>query len=855
PDIPAVGDEPWPQAELDHFILHRLEQAGLRPATDTDRHALIRRAYFDLIGLPPTPEQVQKFVGDDSAGAFERVIDELLASPHFGERWGRHWLDLVRYAETRGHEYDHAAPNVYQYRDYIIRALNADVPYDQLVREHIAGDLIASPRLHPTQGFNESILGTGFWFLGEWVHSPVDVRKDEADRFDNMIDVMSKTFLGLTVSCARCHDHKFDAISSADYYSLSGFLQSSDYRQVRFETLEHNRQIAEQVAEVDQTFQQRVAQFLDDAELRLDFSADPSLDQAAESREHVLVNYAQLSPEDFLQNGYLFGQRPRLAGEAYLDEVDGSPAIRFASKSVAASDPLWSDLKLAKGSEQASGNLQPIRRAGRTLRTPTFQLQHGTVHCRVRGTGHVFACVGSHRLVAGPLHNETIQEIKSDSAWTQLNLNRYVGKRLQLEFTPAPGESLQISLVLQGATKDLFEKIEKMEAMAEHQAEQFAQELEHYLFKAENANNELAALAQEWSERRREIQQQIQTESQLAMAMLDGTGEDDHILIRGNAANPGDVAPRKFLTAIAGDQPLSIASGSGRLELAEQINHRQNPLTARVIVNRIWHHLMGRGIVATTDDFGVMGQDPTHPQLLDYLATRFVADGQSIKQMIRRIMLSRTYRMSSQASAAALLSDPTNRLWQHRPPQRLEGEIIRDALLAVSGQLDPQLFGWPVPVHLTKFMDGRGKPGKSGPLNGNNRRSIYLEVRRNFLLPFMQVFDAPTPFSSMGRRNVSNVPAQALILMNDPLVAELTTKWAERIVNEASATERTMPDAQIRWIYLTAFAREPSDSELLAANRFLSDQAEQRGVELQNQELWADLVHVLVNTKEFIFLR
>ncbi len=216
PAIPEVADTKWPHDELDHFVLAKLEEARLTPSCDADRTALMRRLYFDLIGLPPTPEQAGKFLDDSSDGALERLVDELLASPHFGERWGRHWLDLVRYAESRGHEFDNDTPNAFQYRDYIIRALNANVPYDQLVREHIAGDLLAQPRLRPDTGINESILGTGFWFLGEWVHSPVDIRKDEADRFDNMIDVMSKTFLGVTVSCARCHDHKFDAISTAD---------------------------------------------------------------------------------------------------------------------------------------------------------------------------------------------------------------------------------------------------------------------------------------------------------------------------------------------------------------------------------------------------------------------------------------------------------------------------------------------------------------------------------------------------------------------------------------------------------------------------------------------------------------
>ena len=211
----------------------------------------------------------------DRGKALENVVDQLLTSPHFGERWGRHWLDLVRYAESRGHEFDNDTPNAFQYRDYIIRALNADVSYDQLVREHLAGDLLPTPRLHPTQGFNESVLGTGFWFLGEWVHSPVDILKDESDRFDNMVDVMSKTFLGVTVSCARCHDHKFDAISTADYYSLTGYLHSSDYRQVRFESIQQNNKVAKQLWNLDRRYRKKALAAFDEIGVRLPQPAEP----------------------------------------------------------------------------------------------------------------------------------------------------------------------------------------------------------------------------------------------------------------------------------------------------------------------------------------------------------------------------------------------------------------------------------------------------------------------------------------------------------------------------------------------------------------------------------------------------
>ena len=247
---PSVRDRNWPRDPLDRFILAKLQDKGLSPAEPADKRTLLRRLHFDLIGLPPSPAVTEAFLGDTSPDAVEKVVDRLLNSPHFGERWGRHWLDLVRYAEARGHEFDYNIPNAYQYRDYVIRALNADVPYNQFILEHLAGDLLTSPRRNPQQGFNESILATGFWFLGEEVHSPVDIRQDQADRFDNKVDVLSKAFLGLTVACARCHDHKFDAIAAKDYYALFGFLQSSHYRLARFDSMEHNRQVATELWDV-----------------------------------------------------------------------------------------------------------------------------------------------------------------------------------------------------------------------------------------------------------------------------------------------------------------------------------------------------------------------------------------------------------------------------------------------------------------------------------------------------------------------------------------------------------------------------------------------------------------------------
>lgn len=1047
---PAVEDTAWPRNDIDRYILAGLEEAGLKPSRNADRLAILRRLHFDLIGLPPTPEAVETFLADKEAGAVERVVDTLLDSPHFGERWGRHWLDLVRYAESRGHEFDNDTPNAFQYRDYVIRALNADVPYDQFVREHIAGDLLPQPRLHPTRNFNESVLGTGFWYLGEWVHSPVDIRRDEADRFDNMLDVMSKTFLGVTVACARCHDHKFDAISTADYYSLSGFLQSSDYRQVRFESLEQNRRVADQLARVDDKYQRQILDLLDGEGVRLPSQTSYLCD------ESIVVNYANIPQNEFLQDGFVFGQSSRRKGLAYLqadhptrqeETPDQRPdpsvtqRVTIARFGAAVSDPIWSGLKsITEGAVQNRSAIAKLPKSGRTLRSPTFELRHGKVSCLVDGTGHIVACVDSHRLVAGPLHKQTVVPVNAGQRWVTLNLSRYLGHRLHLEFIPAANQQMSVRIVTQGLDSEGLADLDQRLAAVDRQYEDYAEAAEailnsgadgefeervfadfesgtydgwtvsgeafgkmpqtldtiagyqgringrgkffvnshnirpggdvhkgdsltgtltssefpidfdtinflvgggrhkgrtcvnlivdgravlsatgrasnqmsletwnvqpfagkkaqiqvvdghtagwgnigidHVVFRKAVPARETGSTSGEpkrhtdaqrptrgipssaaydivhaWQQEREQLASQILRTSRVAPAMLDGTGEDDRILVRGNSSKPGDVEPRHFLTAISGDSPMPISRGSGRLELAEHINDSANPLTSRVIVNRLWHHLMGRGIVPTVDDLGFLGQRPTHPELLDHLATRFVAEGRSIKRMIRYIVLSRTWQMSSHADPGATEVDPKNLLRHHFPPRRLPGEVIRDSLLALSGRLDRTAFGPPVPIHLTSFMDGRGRPNESGPLDGSGRRSVYVAVRRNFLSPFMLTFDTPVPFSSMGRRNVSNVPAQALILLNDPLVVELSRKWGERSIQNVSGIGREALTQRIDWMYLTGFGRHPTKEESEAATAFVMSQASHRGVTTEDPDLWASLAHILVNTKEFIFLR
>jgi hypothetical protein len=898
-DPPTVNHTDWPTSPIDHYILRGLEDAGLKPAAPIDRRGLIRRLSFDLLGLPPSPEQVEAFVADSSPDAVQRLVDSMLESPHYGERWGRHWLDLVRYAESRGHEFDFDAVNAYQYRDYVIRAFNADVPYDQFVTEHLAGDLLDQPRLNEELGFNESILGTGFWFLGEWVHSPVDIRKDEADRFDNMIDVMSKTFLGLTVACARCHDHKFDAITTADYYALSGFLQSSDFRQVRFETIESDRAVSKRLAQLDSEHRSLITAAMTAAlpeELKTEWLSlveqtgrpDPAAPPvgrddsdtltATTPSDHaaaviadpaVLVDYATIGEDDLIQDGFIFGRRTLRPGDLSLASASDGIKVRVNPQFAAGSDHFWDGLQShSEHGVQHRGRLGDMATAGRTLRTPTVKVDNGNIAIRARGSGHVIACVDSHRLVLGPLHGETVVHFNSPEAWTWvgLNLNRYVGHDLHFEFVPDAGAILSIAVITQGASdqwKADFESRERARTDIATQLEHWFDSLQTRAAEpqSDETNNQdsnedetaIINAIRAWSDARADLRTQVRFDSRLAMAMMDISGQDDRVLVRGSASNPGPAVPRRFLSAIDGENPIDRKTRSGRLELAMRINDPMNPQASRVIVNRIWHHLLGRGIVPTPDDFGVLGQMPTHPDLLDHLALQFLNDGRSIKRMIRSIVLSKTYQMSGQADPEAVAQDPKNLLWHHREPKRLDGEAIRDQLLALSGRLDPRPFGLSVPVHLTTFMEGRGRPGASGAADGDGRRSVYLAVRRNFLSPFMLAFDAPVPFSTMGKRNVSNVPAQSLILMNDPFVVDQATKWARRIIAEVSPESLAGSDdvahARIRRMYETAFARPPSDQEAEVLVRFLDSK------EQPDESRWADLAHALINTKEFIFLR
>ncbi|MEX2140230.1 MAG: PSD1 and planctomycete cytochrome C domain-containing protein [Pirellulales bacterium] len=846
PTPSAVKNLSWPADDIDRFILAKLELKGLAPAEAADKRTLIRRAFFDLVGLPPTPEAVDRFLGDESPRAFERVVDELLASPRFGERWARHWLDLIRYAETYGHEFDYPIEHAWQYRDYVVRALNADVPYDQFTIEHIAGDLLSEPRLHPTEKFNESVIGTGFWWFGEQVHAPVDVYDHEADRVDNQIDVLGKTFLGLTLGCARCHDHKFDAISTADVYSLWGFAKST---RLQMASLDPHGRIAAAAREID-AIQRDLTSVGNARSLPAVAGGVPSAELTNHPRPLHDKAFADFDGDDFtgwFVTGEAFGDRPTRGGD--WTSRDGKMH--------------W----LPAGSAH-SGRLS--HKFTGALRSKNFTIKEPQIAYRIAGKdAQVRLIIQGYRMdTFNPLlfSGGSFKVDHEDLKWHVQagDLRNHLGKRAYIE------------ILDDGDGWVAVDEIRFVEAGSEPPEDASSSQEAAPAHELARASEKLTAAAAKIAA----VEKTIPTPMRV-LAATDGDGFDDRIHIRGNTKTLGDVTPRRFLTAIADDQQLAIPpdAGSGRLQLAQYVVSRDNPLFARVLANRIWQHLFGRGIVATVDNFGVLGDRPSHSELLDHLATRFIDEGYSIKRLIRAMMLSRTYQIASRASAKLDEADPNNLLIHRQNLKRLEGEALRDAMLSLSGRLDLTMYGPPVRTYLTPFMFGRGRPNQSGPLDGAGRRSIYLEVRRNFLSPMMLAFDTPLPASTVGRRNVSNVPAQSLILMNDPFVAEQARRWAERSLFSASG-ERESPDSaglrvtskeevqrtkdesgdevrhRIEWLYREAFARPPSDKEVDIAAEFVKQQAAEYGESPWRRSLaaWTDLCHTLFNAKEFVFM-
>jgi hypothetical protein len=948
-NVPQVRDSDWPSTDYDSFILSQLEAKDWQPAEPADKRTLLRRLSFDLIGLAPTTEELEDFVSDPSKDAYAKQVDRLLASPHFGEKWARHWMDLVRYGETKSFEADYTMAYTWRYRDYLIKAFNEDLPYDQFVLESLAGDLLKKPRLDKDTGDNESIKGPGYIYLTDGQHGPPDLHADEARIFDGMIDTVSKAFLGTTVACARCHDHKFDAVTTADYYSMYGLLRSSRfaYRNTVSENLQNktlsklkskkpglvklaydaSRKDAEKAGDYFVAAKNLIA----DGQLRdlhktsqsafraefkkankderedLKVSYEKSLESTV--RSHVAASAHKELDAKTLTNWVLLlllperqNQWPELQGLSSTDET--TEPQEPTSDSFAAVAAKLEDWKLqglafedkvtkpgtvifsSKGDnpiqtilgEQSVAGHHSSRISG-AIRSPEFIIDGKLIEFQAKGKFAAARLVIRNYELTGrgpttddlyiPInhdhwetyqmetylwegepayfeffqHGEATHSVRPREDTPEFNDNAYLAFRFQEPdwnafWTPKDIDEENITTLV----SDLWNKgrRNKLNAM---EADLLGAFYGAGLIRADLNNSKKFSNA---LENYRQLAQSI-PEPRFVRSLADGDPKDEPVYIRGLHTNLSkEPNPRRWLDGLGG--PVLESEGSGRLEWAEYVASPDNPLTHRVLVNRLWKHIFGKGIVETTNDFGVMGTPPSQPELLDYLANDFIRNDFSIKSMVRKMVLSSTYQMSSTPSEASLNEDPANKLLQHMSIKRLEAEAIRDHILACSGELDTTLFGPSAEAFVDDLPDSRAKPNP-GPLDGDGRRSVYLEMRRGYLSSFLRAFDLPNATEPIGERQVTNVPAQSLALMNDPFVHEQATAWAKRLSDSGqSTTEKTQA------IHRAAFSRPASSKEVDWAKRVLESLAAEYKTHIDDPQIWTDLCHLMYNRKDFIYL-
>lgn len=848
---------------IDRFVARQWEQQGLQPSPSASKEQLIRRIAFVLTGLPPHPDHVQAFLADTSLQAYEKWVNHYLDSPLYGERWARHWMDIVRYAETRGHEFDYQIKGAWRYRDYLIRAFNQDLPYDQLVREHFAGDLMTPPRLHPTEGYNESVIGPSFFVLGEGKHSPVDIKEEEAYRIENIIDVSSKAFMGMTVACARCHDHKFDPIPTRDYYAMYGMFKSMRFAPLPAELTPERQKALKDLASLNRAMRSTLgASWLDQAEEQ-NFVIQSSLSSpsATHSRPKVpltvIGDFRKGDVDGWLVDGPAFASDPA-PGVIDLDTT------RLRVKGL---------LSARVSSRQSGPGIQGA------LRSPTFEITGDTIEVVAAGKhASIRVIVDNFQLIQWPIWGDLMKEVDSDLLQTyRLEVSKLRGHEAYIELVPGiytrhehhilPDSYIEAAYAIMYTDSLGGDHVPPMptvnppasltaaiQAWMANSASPADLEWINTALRQGQLSSRLSPKMKALWEQRQGLLKKAYDPSSFE-GIVAGSKSYSPVFIRGDHRKPDSVeVVHQFLTALSDASARLDPQKNPRKAFADRMLAPENPLTSRVMVNRLWHHVFGTGIVETVDNFGIQGKLPTHPQLLDWLAVEFQRNGWSVKKMLRLMLTSETFRLSVTPTEKARQMDPNNRFLSHYPVRRLEAEAIRDAMLAVSGCLDSTQFGTPIPVHLTPFMNGRGKPPKSGPLDGGGRRSVYLSVRRNFLSPMMLTFDMPLPATSFGQRNITNVPAQSLTLMNDPFVAEQAMMWARRLMDR----HPTDPEARIREVYQTAFTRAPSPKEMEQAIEFFAQGSEEipsltDPCEIEEAQ-WEAYCHAVFNMKAFIYL-
>ncbi|MCX7420806.1 MAG: PSD1 and planctomycete cytochrome C domain-containing protein [Planctomycetia bacterium] len=781
---PAVRDVAWPRRAIDHFVLAQLEASGLKPVAEADRRTLIRRATFDLIGLPPTVEEVEAFVADEHPQAYERLIDHLLQSPHYGERWARHWLDVARYGEDQAHTFAaRMYPSGFRYRDWVVSSFNNDLPYDRFIVEQIAGDLL--PSTEETDRLKR-LPALGYFALGPVYYADAGCAgKAQADEIDDRVDTLTRGFLGLTVSCARCHDHKFDPIPTQDYYALAGVFASSQYREAPLAPDDVVKQYDER------------AKALKDFEKKLADSQTAEARKFGESLAPQVAKYVvgswKLQNRRKKENKFAIA---KVAEELGLNEFILERWIQFLTPDTVRQKPYLIALKQALEGQDAATDLADDAAALAVVEKAGVTLQEQFVAALRTRDEHE----GEYaRKVAEAPEAEKSKVAKPKLEQSQADLLKDL-----LTDNKAP-------LLI---PKERFEKL------------------------LPDASNALLTEMQKEQER---LKKELGEKYPVAHSLTENKPTNLKVHLRGNHKELGDEVPRRFLAILSPNEAAPFREGSGRLELAKSIADPANPLTARVMVNRVWQNHFGRGLVGTPSNFGLLGERPTHPELLDYLAAQFMTSGWSIKQLHREIMLSATYRMQSGESGAqnteatTASADPDNRLLWRQNRRRLDIESWRDSVLAVCGNLD------------------RTQGGPSVNLNdGNNRRrTLYAAVSRHDLNATLRLFDFPDPNLTSEKRVVTTVPMQQLFVLNSDFIV----RQAKSLVGRLNAEKLTEEGSRIELAYRILFQRSPNESEKTLGLSFLSATLPE-GITADKVKLtaWEQYAQALLGTNEFVFV-
>ena len=792
PKTPIVKDNAWPKTPIDRFILSKLEESGIKPSASADRRTLLRRATYDLTGLPPTWEETRTFTNDPAPTdqAFEKLLDRLLASPRYGERWGRHWLDVARFADSKDgvlmYGDDRIRPYAYTYRDYVIRALNEDTPFDQFVREQLAADLI-QPKV-PTW----RMAALGYLTLGRMYDNNIH------DIIDDQIDTVSRGFLGLTVACARCHDHKYDPVSTADYYSLYGVFASSEAPQelpltvnsIAPEAKEFEKQASAKRDEI-RSFRDKQFELLSETARQ---RVGDYLERVATTRPDPLetaIFFLSLAPEDL---------RPPIIARVrkYIDQraTDNDPVFG-----------IWHDL-------MESMPLEDPKSAGpkATPDVKSIDLLTKKWKSRPAGTknGQINPVVRDALLQAKP---KTRAEVAR--AYGSVIKKTYDESKLKTVTAVTPEDSearRQIVEMLTSRESPLyFSKSQTRRYMSRTETDQFGgkvQELDRMAVKSPVAPPR-------------------------AMSLVDAESPyEPHIFVRGNPTAPGRKVPRRFIELLSEDGVKPFSKGSGRLELANKIGSPANPLTARVIVNRAWMHHFGEPLVASPSDFGKRVNAPVHAELLDHLASQFISDGWSLKKLHRRIMLSAVYQQQSVNEMESLASNNSeNRLFSHTNRQRLSFEAMRDTLLAVSGRIE-QRGGGGRPVDITDPQ--------------SRCRSVFGMVDRQSLPGVFRAFDFATPDQSVERRVRTMGPQQALFALNSPFVIE----QAKALAGRSEVSSISNPTDRVKAMYQIVLQRLPEADEISASVEFVSQPKD----DSTKLSVWEQLAQVLLSSNELMYV-